>query len=78
MNRITNIKIISHFINDGKTYGVYTAKFKGEDKTFIQNEGSFGVVSHTVGEPANKCVSIIRDDVAEELKAEIAKIQEVR
>lgn len=74
MKRIADVKILSYYENDGIAYGIYLAKFHGDDKVFIQNGDSFGVICHFLNEPANKCVSIVRNDVANELKMAIEKI----
>jgi hypothetical protein len=76
MKRITDIQILVRFVSnlDGKAYGIYWAKFNGERKLFVENSGTIAVVSHTLGEPATNCLDFVRDDVAEELKAEIDKV----
>jgi hypothetical protein len=66
MNRISDINIIREFENNGNIYGIYSIVFNGEQKILIRNEKSIGAVSHSVGEPANKCVWEIRDDVKQE------------
>jgi len=67
MNRFSEVQIISEFTKNEITYGVYSAKFKGEQEIFIRNGDSMGVISFLVNEPANKCVHEIRDDVKQEL-----------
>ncbi len=69
MSKISKVVTIREFINDGITYGVYSLDFNGEQKIFIRNGDSVGVVSHLFGEPANKCVCIIRDDFKQEFLA---------
>ena len=71
MSRIANLQVLSRYTNNDKTYGIYWAEFKGEKHLFIQNDNSWGVVSHWLGEPVTKCINIIRQDVVDELKAAI-------
>ena len=67
MGRFSEVQIISEFTNNGITYGVYSAKFNGEQEIFIRNGESIGLISHLFNEPASKCVHEIRDDVKREL-----------
>jgi len=67
MSRINNVKVVREFTNNEVTYGVYSADFKGDQMIFIRNGDSVGAVQFYLGEPASKCVSIIRDDVKQEL-----------
>jgi hypothetical protein len=63
---ITQIIYEFHNTEHDTTNGVYVVKFNNEQKVFIRNNESVGVVSHYLFEPASKCVSIIRDDVKQE------------
>jgi hypothetical protein len=67
--RITDLKIIEHFHSKtlSNTCGVYRAKFKGGYKVFVRNGDSVGVVTHYFDRPVSECVSIINDDVKDEL-----------
>lgn len=78
MDRITDVKIISKFISpmDNKTYGIYETKFNGEKEFFVQNGDSIGVISHLMGESVNKCLLLVKKDVAEELNIAIDKLNE--
>lgn len=78
--RIKDIQIIYEFTNKDSqaTYGVYLLKFKGERHLFIRNGESVGTVQHLLGEPASKCVSLIRNDVKEEFFAELNKMRETK
>jgi hypothetical protein len=73
-SRITDIKIIYEFTNDGRTYGAYLLKVNGERHLFIRNDKSVGVVAHYFSHPASECLSIIRDDVKEEFFTELNKV----
>ena len=77
MNRITDVQILERFNSnlDGKVYGIYWAKFNGEGKLFVENNDTIAAVTHSLGEPATKCLAFIRDDVAEELKNAILKAE---
>lgn len=67
MSRISNVNVVREFTNDNVTSGIYSADFKGEQMIFIRNGDSVGAVQFYLGEPATKCISIIRDDVKQEL-----------
>lgn len=68
-----SIKTIKEFDADGVVYGVYDVEFKGRNQIFIRNGNSIGVITFCLGERADKCVSIVRDDVAKEFIEEWAK-----
>lgn len=78
MKKITDVQILERFNSnlDGKIYGIYWAKFYGEGKLFVENNDTIAVVSHGLGEPATKCLVLIRQDVADELKACIRELDE--
>ncbi len=67
---ISEIKTIREFKHDGLSFGVYLVAVQGEEKVFIRNGDSIGVICHYWEKPANECISLIRDDVKQEfLKA---------
>lgn len=70
-DRIQGINIIKEFTSENITYGIYSVIFKGEQKVFIRNGNSIGVVVHYFGEPASKCISEIRDDIKEEFLSKL-------
>lgn len=76
MSKITNLKIIKHFKSDSDNaiHGIYECDFKGENHVFIRHGGEVGVVSFWLGEPLNKCISIVREDIAIELADMVNKI----
>ena len=74
MSRISDIKVIKEFINDDITYGVYSVNFNGEQKIFIRNGESVGVITFKFDEPATNCICTIRNDVKEELFLALKKI----
>ena len=71
MNTISEIKTIQEFTNDSTTCGVYSLLFKGEQKIFIRNGDSIGVVSFLLGRSASQCVSEIRDDIKYDFLAQL-------
>lgn len=71
VSKISNINKIREHKNDGKIYGVYSLDFNGEQKVFIRNGDSVGVVTHLLEKSANECVSLIREDVKKEFLEKI-------
>ncbi len=70
MKKIGEITVIREFKHGGSTFGVYLVTVQGEEKIFIRNGDSIGVICHYWEKPANECISLIRDDVKQEfLKA---------
>lgn len=60
---IKDIKVVKEFTNDGRTYGVYDVLLNDTRYILIRNHDSVGAVQFHYGEPASKCIDIIRDDV---------------
>ena len=65
--RITGVKKLQEFVNDNITCGTYLVTFNSEDRVFVRNGDSVGVVTYYYNASACKCVSEIRNDVKEEL-----------
>jgi hypothetical protein len=76
MSRITDVQIIERFTSDlnGNVHGLYWARYKGDKKLFVENGDTIAVVSHFLGESADKCLNIINDDVAKELRQAILEL----
>jgi len=54
--QITNVTIITHFINEEKEYGAHSADVNGKKCVFVENEGEIGIISHWVGSRVIKCI----------------------
>lgn len=71
MNRFGEINVLEEFKNtNGEVYGIYWVDFKGKKKLFVRNGDSVSVVSvvaRMLGEPSDKALYTIRDDVKTEL-----------
>jgi hypothetical protein len=71
MDIISEIQKITEFINNNITYGIYKVIIKGEQEFFIRNGNSVGVITFFFNKPADKCISIIRDDIKEEFLSKL-------
>ena len=72
--KITNVVIITHSINNGREYGVYSADVNGEKHVFVENEGEIGIIVHFLGRRVSECLIWVNKVTSRIIKEAVEKV----